>query len=90
MARGSPLGKGAGTGVKREMKMERMRRLFLLDILILLMARSPERLVLKLRVDSVQWKINHHYNVDTCGHVHDMMYRIRKPKHTLQTMSEFR
>ena len=63
MARGSPLGKGAGTGVKREMKMERMRRLFLLDILILLMARSPERLVLELRVDSVQWKINHHYNV---------------------------
>ena len=32
MARGSPLGKGAGTGVKRERRMERISRFFVFDI----------------------------------------------------------
>ena len=33
MARGSPLGKGAGTGVRRERRMERTSRFF--DILLI-------------------------------------------------------
>ena len=34
MARASPLGKGAGTGVKRLKRMERTSRLLLLDIVV--------------------------------------------------------
>ena len=42
IARGSPLGKGAGTGVKRERRMERTSRLFVFDILLLLLIPVPD------------------------------------------------
>ena len=35
MARGSPLGKGAGTGVRRERRMERTSRFLVFDILLI-------------------------------------------------------
>ena len=46
IARASPFGKGAGTGVKkRERRIERTRRLFLFNILLLVVI--PARLVLR-------------------------------------------
>ena len=46
IARASPFGKGAGTGVtKRERRIERTRRLFLFDILLLTVI--PDRLALR-------------------------------------------
>ena len=46
IARVSPFGKGAGTGVKRSRRIERTRRLFLFDN-ILLLAMIPGRLALR-------------------------------------------
>ena len=46
MARGSPLGKGAGTGVKWERRMERRSRFFVFDIL------------LSFLFEGVNWEIN--------------------------------
>ena len=42
IARGSPLGKGAGTGVKRERRMERTSRLFVFHILLMLLIPVPD------------------------------------------------
>ena len=41
MARGSPLGKGAGTGVRRERRMERTSRFF--DILLIVYLSEDKR-----------------------------------------------
>ena len=43
MARGSPLGKGAGTGVRRERRMERTSRFLVFDILLIVYLSQEKR-----------------------------------------------